>query len=165
MSLLGTSNFIFQRKFINFPTPTQARTSRTVQQGGKCVTHRRMGKKNTQKPPKGPNPVKAAFANGTALSEKEAAAKANREAATGRGKRFLRKNGGMVTASGPVQNGSITMKEWQRTPKQLVSEYCQSQKRPRPRCVRLCCPRRADAAAGTTSEPQRPRASTVVGAC
>ena len=123
-----------------------------------------MGKKNTQKPPKGPNPVKAAFANGTALSEKEAAAKANREAATGRGKRFLRKNGGMVTAGGPVQNGSITMKEWQRTPKQLVSEYCQAQKRPRPRSVPVLL-RRADAAAGTTIEPPRPLASTGVDVC
>ena len=40
--------------------------------------------------------------------------------------------GTIVKSRGTVTNAGITMKDWQRTPKQLVHEFCQSQKRPRP---------------------------------
>lgn len=43
----------------------------------------------------------------------------------------------MATVTAPVLQGDIVvsgvvMKEWQRTPKKLVEEWCQKQKRPRP---------------------------------
>ena len=37
------------------------------------------------------------------------------------------------TGKGTIVVSGVAMKEWQRTPKQLVHEYCQRQKRPKPR--------------------------------
>lgn len=47
-------------------------------------------------------------------------------------KKAVRKNGGIVKARGPTQVGDYVLKEWQRLPKQLLGEYCQKQKLPRP---------------------------------
>jgi len=38
----------------------------------------------------------------------------------------------IVKSRGEVKTQGMTIKEWQRTPKQLLMEYCQGQKRPRP---------------------------------
>ena len=90
-----------------------------------------------KKKKKGANPLKAAIADGShaasLAAEKESAAAKMRQDCTGRGKKFVRQHGGVVTSRGEVTHGGVTMKEWQRTPKQLINEYCQKEKRPKPR--------------------------------
>jgi len=41
--------------------------------------------------------------------------------------------GTVVTSRGEVTAGGMVLKEWMRTPVQLLHEWSQSQKRPRPR--------------------------------
>ncbi|KAH9261872.1 hypothetical protein BASA81_000528 [Batrachochytrium salamandrivorans] len=43
--------------------------------------------------------------------------------------------GTMVVSKGPVQRDGLEMKDWQKSPKQLLSEYCKAEKRPMPRYV------------------------------
>jgi len=43
-----------------------------------------------------------------------------------------KKTSQLVKSRGEFETQGLTIKEWQRTPKQLVSEFCQGQKRPRP---------------------------------
>jgi len=51
-----------------------------------------------------------------------------------------RKNKSQVIRSrGPVTAHGVTVQEWQRTPKQLLNEACQSLKRPRPQFRRAPC--------------------------
>ncbi|KAA0176650.1 hypothetical protein FNF27_01931 [Cafeteria roenbergensis] len=45
--------------------------------------------------------------------------------------------GTTITSRGDVTVGAITMKEWQRTPKQLLHEWTQRDKRPRPKFSKL----------------------------
>ncbi len=58
---------------------------------------------------------------------------------SGVGKRKLRRLGGVVAARGPRMVGDVEVKEWQRLPRQLLQQYCQKQKRPRPRYSRARC--------------------------
>lgn len=43
--------------------------------------------------------------------------------------------GTMVVSKGPVQRDGLELKDWQKSPKQLLSEYCKAEKRPAPRYV------------------------------
>lgn len=46
---------------------------------------------------------------------------------------------GIVSSRADRQFGDVVVKEWQRVPRQLIFEYCQKQKRPKPRFVSAKC--------------------------
>lgn len=60
----------------------------------------------------------------------------NNNTAPGRGRGGTRRGAGntrIVSSRGDIKAGGITIKEWQRTPVQLLHEYAQHEKRPKPR--------------------------------
>jgi len=58
----------------------------------------------------------------------------------GKSKRAVLKDGGIVRAREAREvAGGVIVKEWQRLPRQLVQEYCQREKRPRPFYPRAFC--------------------------
>jgi hypothetical protein len=71
-----------------------------------------------------------------AKAREEAAAKAATVAASGPAvkdpKRKAQRGGVVATEKPAVEIGSAVVAQWQRTPLQLVSEYCQREKRPKP---------------------------------
>ncbi len=71
-----------------------------------------------------------------AKAREEAAAKAATAAASGPAvkdpKRKAQRGGVVATEKPAVEIGSAVVAQWQRTPLQLVSEYCQREKRPKP---------------------------------
>jgi hypothetical protein len=73
-------------------------------------------------------------------SKKDAPAAAAAAAATEPPKPPKRKaqRGGVTLVAKPAQEvGSAVVQQWQRTPLQMIQEYCQRQKRPKPMYVNV----------------------------